>query len=72
MHITAPMKNDMSSTMPMESTPSADISFTYFFQNILKRSGRENVRPMSSRYFPKVYSQLYIIMLQNYGKTSNI
>ena len=49
MQMTAPMKNEMSSTMPMESTPSCDISLTYCFQNIRIRSGTENVRPISMR-----------------------
>ena len=62
MQITAPMKKEMSRTMPMESTPKADISFTYFFINILMRSGRENVRPMRSKYLPKVWSDLMMNM----------
>ena len=47
MQITAPMKKEMSSTMPMESTPNWDISFTYRFKNILSRSGREKARPIN-------------------------
>ena len=47
MQITAPMKNEIKSTMPMELTPRADISFTYCFRNILMRSGRAKARPMS-------------------------
>ena len=49
MQITAPMKNEMSSTMPMELMPSWYISFTYCFQNILNRSGTLNVRPIRIR-----------------------
>lgn len=49
MQITAPMKNEISSTMPMELMPSCAISFTYCFLNIRKRSGTEKVRPISSR-----------------------
>ena len=49
MQITAPMKNDISRTIPMEFTPSADISFTYCFKNIRMRSGRPKARPMSMR-----------------------
>ena len=62
MQITAPMKKEMSSTMPMESTPSADISFTYFFRNIRMRSGRLNTRPISNKYSPNVCS--FFIMVQ--------
>ena len=47
--ITAPMKNEMSKTMPMESTPSCSISFRYCLKNIRIRSGRENVRPINWR-----------------------
>ena len=43
------MKNEMSNTMPMESTPSCCISVTYFFMNMRKRSGREKVLPISIR-----------------------
>ena len=46
----------------MESMPNCCISFTYCFQNMRKRSGRENERPISIRYLPKVYSQLYSII----------
>ena len=49
MQMTAPMKNEMSSTMPMLFTPSCAISFTYCFQNIRMRSGTLNVRPISRR-----------------------
>ena len=47
MQMTAPMKNEMSSTMPMELMPSCAISFTYCFQNMRMRSGMEKVRPIS-------------------------
>ena len=53
MQMTAPMKNEMSSTMPIESTPSWAISLMYCFQNMRIRSGREKVRPMSWRYCAK-------------------
>ena len=43
------MKNEMSSTMPMELTPNWAISLTYCFQNMRKRSGTENVRPIKIR-----------------------
>lgn len=55
MQMTAPMKNEISKTIPILSTPKADISCTYFFMNMRIRSGRENVRPISRRYFPNVY-----------------
>ena len=58
MQMTAPMKNEMSSTMPMELMPNWAISFTYCFQNMRKRSGTENVRPMSIMNLPKVFSAL--------------
>ena len=57
-HITAPMKNEMSRTIPIESTPSPDISFIYCFMNMRIRSGLENERPMSIRYFPKLVRYL--------------
>ena len=53
MQMTAPMKNEISNTMPMESTPSCSISLMYCFMNILMRSGMENVLPIKSRYLPK-------------------
>ena len=59
MQITAPMKNEISSTIPMESTPNACISVTYFFQNMRNRSGRENVLPISRIYLPRAKSHLY-------------
>ena len=37
------------STMPMELMPSCAISLTYCFRNILMRSGREKVLPISIR-----------------------
>ena len=43
------MKNEMSSTMPMEFTPSCAISFTYDLKNMRILSGTENVRPISIR-----------------------
>ena len=49
MHITAPMKNEMSSTMSIESTPSCDISLIYLFMNILIRSGILKVLPISMK-----------------------
>ena len=49
MQITAPMKNEMSSTMPIESTPSDDISLMYCLKNMRMRSGRANERPISMR-----------------------
>ena len=56
MVMTAPMKNEMSSTMPMELMPSLLISLTYWRKNMFMRSGRANVRPMSCRYLPNVLS----------------
>lgn len=50
----------MSRTMPMESTPSCDISLTYRLKNIRKRSGRLKVRPIKSKYLPNTVSQLNI------------
>ena len=61
--MTAPMKNDINSTIPMELTPSCAISFTYCFQNIRKRSGTENVRPISMMNLPNVVSQLCINLI---------
>ena len=54
MQITAPMKNDIRSTIPIESTPNWLNSLTYCLKNMRKRSGRENVRPIRIRYFPNV------------------
>ena len=65
MQITAPMKNEIRSTMPMESTPSCDISLIYCFRNMRMRSGREKARPINMRYLPKVVSHFSIIMLYN-------
>ena len=59
------MKNEMSSTMPMELTPNCDISFTYCFRNMRIRSGREKARPIKIRYLPKVVSHFDINMLIN-------
>ena len=50
----------MSSTMPIELTPSFAISFTYSLKNILNLSGRWNVRPISIRYLPKEVKDLCI------------
>ena len=50
----------MSSTMPIELTPSFSISFTYSLKNILNLSGRWNVRPISIRYLPKEVKDLCI------------
>ena len=47
--MTAPIKKEMRRTMPMESTPSCDISLMYCLKNMRIRSGREKVRPMSMR-----------------------
>lgn len=60
MQITAPIKNDISSTMPIEFTPSDDISFRYCFMNMRMRSGREKARPISIRYLPKLVRYLSI------------
>jgi hypothetical protein len=57
-HITAPMKKDINSTIPMELTPNCAISLTYCLKNIRILSGRENVRPMSMRYLPKAVNHL--------------
>lgn len=62
MQMTAPMKNEISKTIPILSTPKADISCTYFFMNMRIRSGRENVRPISRRYRPKVYRCFFMNM----------
>jgi hypothetical protein len=47
--ITAPIKKEMRSTIPMEFTPNCAISFTYDLKNICILSGTENVRPISWR-----------------------
>ena len=60
MQITAPMKKEISRTIPMESTPNCVISFTYCFQNMRKRSGTLNVRPINIRYLPNVASAFII------------
>jgi hypothetical protein len=62
MVMTAPMKNEMRSTIPMEFIPSCTISFKYCLKNILMRSGRESVRPISIRYFPTVAIGFKIIV----------
>jgi len=77
MQITAPMKKEISRTIPMESTPNCVISFTYCFQNMRKRSGTLNVRPINIRYLPNVASAFIInivcidaICWQSYKKSS--
>ena len=60
MVITAPMKNDISNTMPIEFTPSCSNSLTYWRKNIRIRSGRANTRPISMIYRPTVLSALNI------------
>ena len=40
------MKNEMSSTMPMELTPNCDISFTYCFRN-MRTAQTEKVPPFT-------------------------
>lgn len=54
------MKKEISNTIPIESTPSDDISFTYCLKNILMRSGREKERPIKMRYFPNVFKHFNI------------
>ena len=54
MHMTAPMKNEMSRTMGMEFIPSWNISCTIWRKKILQRSGRDNTLFMRSKYSPKV------------------
>lgn len=44
--ITAPMKNDISKTIPIELTPSWSISFIYCLKNILILSGRDKECPI--------------------------
>ena len=46
--------------MPIEFTPSDDISFRYCFMNMRMRSGREKARPISIRYLPKLVRYLSI------------
>ena len=63
------MKNEISSTIPMEFTPNCSISLRYCRKNIRMRSGRENVRPISIIYLPTVLNALIItsyICLQMY------
>ena len=55
--ITAPIKNEISKTMPMESMPNWDNSVRYCLRYILTLSGREKVRPISIMYFPKLSNQ---------------
>jgi hypothetical protein len=64
MVITAPMKNDISNTIPIEFTPSCSISLMYWRKNIRIRSGRAKTRPISIMYFPTVLSAL--IMTRKY------
>ncbi|CUP54445.1 Uncharacterised protein [Segatella copri] len=63
MQITAPMKKDISKTIPIESIPNCDISLMYCFKNMRMRSGREKERPINIRYLPKVVSHFSINML---------
>ena len=53
----------MSSTMPIELTPSADISLAYCLRNMRMRSGRAKERPMSMMYLPSVVRYFTINML---------
>ena len=52
MHITAPMKKEISRTMPMLSTPRAAISLMYCLRNILHLSGNDITLPIRHRYSP--------------------
>ena len=45
--ITAPMKNEISRTIPIELTPNFSISLMNCLKDIRNRSGRPNVRPIS-------------------------
>lgn len=54
MQMTAPMKKEIISTMPILSIPNFPISLTYCFQYIRKRSGRLKTFAISCRYLPKV------------------
>ena len=69
MVITAPMKNEINNTIPMEFTPSCSNSLRYCRKNIRIRSGREKVRPISMKYLPTVLNAFIIthtICLQMY------
>ena len=62
--ITAPIKKEINSTMPIELIPNCTISFRYCLKYIRKRSGRENTRPINMRYFPRFVTG-FIILLQS-------
>lgn len=49
MQMTAPMKKDMSRTIPIESTPNWLISLRYCLKNMRILSGRVKTRPRSER-----------------------
>ena len=55
MHMTAPIKNDMSSTMGIEFTPSWYISCSILRKKTLHRSGWESTRFISKIYSPNVF-----------------
>lgn len=63
-HITAPMKNEIRSTIPMELIPSWYNSFTYCLKYILILSGREKTLPMRITYFPRILIG-FIMMSKN-------
>ena len=52
MHITAPMKKEMSSTIPILSTPRAVISLIYCLRNMRHLSGTDITLPIRHRYSP--------------------
>ncbi len=64
------MKKEMSSTIPIEFTPNCTISLRYCLKNILIRSGRAKVRPISMMYFPTVVMGLIIIVFTISCKSS--
>ena len=63
MQITAPMKNEISNTIPIELIPNCAISLRYCLRYIRKRSGRANTLPISMRYLPKVVIGLTIFVI---------
>ena len=57
------MKNEMSSTIPMESTPSDDISFKYCFTNMRILSDAKNERPIRMMYRPQCVFKYFNISI---------
>ena len=70
--MTAPMKKLMSSTMPMESTPSEPISRIYCRMNIRHLSGMLSTLPISCKYLPNAASHFVINIASLNSKLSTL